>query len=155
MGSDALSALRFAAENGRDKNRTPMAWDNAANAGFCPPEITPWLPVNPDYAHGANVADQKKDPDSLLSFYKKMLHIRRENPALIWGDYQPLFEKSNEYLAFLRTAPEQKCLVILNMSEEHHSIELGPHLKLARSVFSSQSGAAGEMTKRKNPACAV
>ncbi|MGD0004559.1 MAG: alpha-glucosidase [Anaerolineaceae bacterium] len=149
MGSDALSALHFAAENGRDKNRTPMAWANAANAGFCPPEITPWLPVNLDYAQGANVADQKKDPDSLLSFYRKMLHVRRENPALIWGDYQPLFEESNEYLAFLRTAPEQKCLVILNMSEAHYTVQPGPHLKLARLVFSSRAGVPGEMAEGK------
>ncbi len=78
-----------------------------------------------------------------------MLHLRRQNPALIGGDNQSLFEKSKEYLAFLQIAPEQECLVILNMADEPHSIELGPHVKLARLVFSSRSGAKGEMTKGK------
>ncbi len=105
MGSDGPSALRFAAENGRDKCRTPMAWANAANGGFCPAGVTPWLPLNPDYAQGINVAEQISDPDSLLSFYKKMLHIRKEHPALIWGEYQPLFEEFYGFPGLLAHRP--------------------------------------------------
>ena len=67
--------------------------------------MTPWLPVNPNYAEGVNVADQEKDAGSLLNFYKRMLRARRSAPALITGDYTPLHEKSENYLAFLRTAP--------------------------------------------------
>ena len=137
MGSDATAALRYAAENGRDKCRTPMAWANAANAGFCPAGVTPWLPVNSDYAHSTNVAEQISDPDSLLSFYKKMLHMRKANPALIWGEYQPLLEESTDFLAFLRIAPQQKCLVILNMSDKPQSIQPIPGVNLTKVIFSS------------------
>jgi alpha-glucosidase len=117
MGSDEPAALRFAAENGRDKCRTPMAWANAANASFCPAGVTPWLPVNSDYAHGVNVAEQELNPDSLLS----------------------LCEVSADFLAFLRTAPQQKCLVILNMSEKPQSVQPIPDLKLVKMIFSSQT----------------
>ena len=137
MGLDAASALHFAAQNGRDKCRTPMAWANAANAGFCPSGVTPWLPVNPDYAQGINVAEQINDPDSLLSFYKKMLHIRKANPALICGEYQPLFEESTDFLAYLRIAPQQKCLVILNMADKPQSIQPAAGLSLTRVIFSN------------------
>ena len=149
LGSDPPAALRFAAENGRDKCRTPMAWANAANAGFCPAGVTPWLPVNSDYAQGINVAEQENDADSLLSFYKKMLHVRKENPALIWGDYQPLFEDNNECLAFLRTAPEQKCLVVLNMSEKPQSISPGSKIRLASVLFNHPSNEPDENKQEK------
>jgi len=140
MDSDAHAALRFAATNGRDKCRTPLAWANAANAGFCPAEVAPWLPVNPDYAQGINVAEQEKDPNSLLSFYKRMLHIRKENPALVCGGYQPLGEAGSDCLVFLRTTLEQKCLVILNMSNKPQSIQSTDDLQLKRIIFSSQTG---------------
>jgi alpha-glucosidase len=139
MGLDSPAALLFAAQNGRDKCRTPMAWANAANGGFCPAGVTPWLPVNPDYAQGINVAEQVNDTDSLLSFYKKMLHIRKANPALFYGEYQPVFEESSDFLAFLRTAPEQKCLVILNMSDKPQSIQPIPGLTPTRVIFSSHT----------------
>ena len=40
-------ALKLSLANSRDKNRTPNQWANAANAGFCPAGVEPWLPVNP------------------------------------------------------------------------------------------------------------
>jgi hypothetical protein len=102
--------------------------------------LTPWLPVNPDYTQRINVAEQMNDPDSLLSLYKKMLHIRKANPALICGDYQGVFEESTDFLTFLRTAPQQKCLVILNMSEMSQSIQFNPGLKLGKVNFTSRTG---------------
>jgi hypothetical protein len=68
-----------------------------------------------------------------------MLHIRKENPALIWGEYQPLYEESTDFLAFLRIAPEQKCLVTLNMSEKAQSVQLIPGLHPTRVIFSSHA----------------
>src|SRR5205085_11344890 len=35
----------------RDNGRTPMQWDSAVHAGFCPPDVPPWIAVNPDHAH--------------------------------------------------------------------------------------------------------
>jgi alpha-glucosidase len=103
--------------------------------------VTPWLPVNPNYATGVNVADQQNDPRSLLNFYKRMLHMRRSNPALINGDYTPLHEQAKDYLAFLRTAAQdgQECLVVLSYSEQALVIPFDLPGKQARLIFSSHA----------------
>jgi alpha-glucosidase len=133
------AALRAAAMS-RDKNRTPMQWRNAPNAGFCKAEATPWLPVNPDYAEGINVQEQEKDPASLLTFYRRMLRIRKTTPALVEGDYQPVHETEQEVLAFLRAMPGQKVLVLLNFSGKKISMDYTDlNAKSARTIFSSTS----------------
>ncbi|MCI0579696.1 MAG: alpha-glucosidase, partial [Chloroflexi bacterium] len=102
FGVPAAEALAITNNSGRDKCRTPMQWANAANAGFSPAGVQTWLPVNPNYAQGINLADQLDDPASLLNFYRRLLRLRRQTPALIAGDYQPLHETAVDYLAFLR-----------------------------------------------------
>ncbi len=83
----------------------PWPGPTPPTAAFARRGVTPWLPVNPDYAQGINVAGQISDPDSLLSFYKKMLHIRKEHPALIWGEYQALYEESDGFPGLLAPRP--------------------------------------------------
>ncbi len=123
LGVDPDEALHNASHQTRDKCRTPLQWKNAPNGGFCPQGITPWLPVNPNYADGINVEKQKDDPDSLLNFYKRLLAVRKANPALVEGDYIPLHEDSRDYLAFLRRAESQTYLVVLNFSEKKISLD--------------------------------
>jgi alpha-glucosidase len=103
LGTPPLQAAVFAARFGRDKNRTPMQWSDAANAGFSPPGVQTWLPVSPDFARGVNVASQLADPGSLLSFYRRLLRVRKQTPALVAGDYTPLHRDTQDYLAFLRS----------------------------------------------------
>lgn len=127
FGMGKAEATALAARMGRDKCRTPMQWAGDANGGFSPPDVRTWLPVNPNAMHGVNVADQSADPDSLLSDYRRLLRVRRENPALVNGDYLPLAEDSEEVLAFLRREPSggQSCLVVLNMSDQPQAVHLG------------------------------
>jgi alpha-glucosidase len=145
-------ALRLAAMNSRDKNRTPTQWANAANAGFSPAGVTPWLPVNPNYAEGINAADQERDAGSLLNFYRRALHMRRQNPALVTGDYQLLQgdgaspdTPTEGALVFLRTAPEQRCLVALNMTVAPVTVQPGLAVKHARLVFSTHQRTDGAL----------
>jgi alpha-glucosidase len=112
-------ALKHAAELTRDKCRTPMQWANAPNAGFCPPQVQPWLPIHPGYFEGVNVEQQKSDNDSLLEFYRRMLNLRKSLPALIAGDYRPISSGEmvdEKVLAFLRNTPGQTILVAMNFS---------------------------------------
>ncbi len=132
-------ALLLAARNSRDKNRTPHQWANKANAGFSPAGVTPWLPVNPNYVEGVNVADQEGQPASLLNFYRQALHMRRQNPALIGGECQPLLEDAENTLAFLRSSPEQVCLVALNMSPELNCPAFDLPGKRAKLIFSTHA----------------
>ncbi|MBI4771752.1 MAG: DUF3459 domain-containing protein [Chloroflexi bacterium] len=135
FGASPPEALAHAARHGRDKCRTPMQWASAPNGGFCPAGVQPWLPVNPNYAGGVNVAGQLADPDSLLNFYRRLLRLRKATPALIAGDYQPLLPDHPALLAFLRRAEEQAALVALNFGPEE--VPLPPGLPApARWLFS-------------------
>jgi alpha-glucosidase len=51
-----------------------------------------------------------------------MLAFRKRTPALIAGDFKPLLERAEDYLAFLRSVDEQSCLVILNMSPNEQKL---------------------------------
>jgi alpha-glucosidase len=121
-GLSPEAALQAASELTRDKCRTPMQWGGGANGGFCPATIEPWLPVHPNHTAGVNVADQLESPHSLLTFYRTLLGVRRENPALIWGDYSPLQPNDPDLLLFTRTSEEQRCLVALNFSASARTI---------------------------------
>ena len=118
LNVDPAEAAQRVASLTRDKNRTPMPWANQPNGGFSPANVQTWLPVNPNYAQGLNVAEQDTDPNSMLNFYRRMIQVRRATPALIEGDYQPLHEKAAEYVAFVRSTPEQRVLVVLSFSEK-------------------------------------
>lgn len=124
LGVSEQEALEFASRKSRDKCRTPFQWGPGPNGGFCPADAAPWLPVNPNYTSGVNAADQDRDPASLLNFYRRLLRLRKQTPALIAGNYLPLHEESKEYLAFLRCSPSdhQTCLVVLNLSDQPNTL---------------------------------
>ncbi len=125
-GTNPEKAIILAADYSRDRCRTPMQWDDSVNAGFSPAGVLTWLPVNPNYKQGFNVADQKNNPASLFTFYKNLLAVRKHTQALIDGDYTPIHEASNDYFAFLRQSQDKKqiCLVIINLSDKAHTLNL-------------------------------
>jgi alpha-glucosidase len=131
-------ALVLAADLSRDRCRTPMQWSHAANADFSPEGVTTWLPTNPNYAQGINVTDQRDDPESMLNFYKRMLRLRKQTPALVEGDYTPLHETAQDYFAFLRQSQDagQTCLVVLNLSDKTHNLKLDLTSRNVRCLFS-------------------
>ena len=135
---EPIEAARRAASSSRDRVRTPMQWSNSANAGFSPSSVETWLPVNPNYSEGINVRDQHADPLSLWHFYKRMLRMRKTTPALIEGDYKPVHEKADDYLAFLRRTPQQAVLVVLSFSQQRQVLSFSslPY-KTAHTIFSS------------------
>jgi len=130
-------ALNMVQNITRDKCRTPMQWENTANAGFSPLDVQTWLPVNPNFAEGINVADQQNDPVSLLSFYKTLLRIRKHTPALVIGDFQLLHEESESYIAFLRSTSDQRCLVVLNYSEQPQYLDFNLGVSSGKLLFSN------------------
>ncbi len=133
----AEAALR-AGEMTRDKNRTPMQWTSGPNGGFSSENIETWLPVHPNHAQGINARDEAKNPASLLNYYKRLLRLRRSTPALVEGEYTALEVATGEYFAFLRTTNMQTLLVVLNYSNQRHSLEMAVSgFKTARTLFSS------------------
>jgi alpha-glucosidase len=114
----------------RDLARTPMQWDGSPNAGFS--KGTPWLPVDPLFT-GNNVAAQTASADSLLSFYKSLIRLRKNHPALSAGEIQFIPECLPGVLAYLRKDGSETILVVLNFTEKQTSIKaaaLLPKMKL-------------------------
>ena len=136
IGSDQEEAQKFALLTGRDKTRTPMQWSADPNAGFCPAEIEPWLPVQDNFSHGVNVHDQMNDPHSLLNFYQKMITLRKGFPALQEGVFEVIDQDNPYVFTFLRKADTQTCLVALNMCAETKETKVGDRSNF-RSVFST------------------
>ena len=141
LGVSPEEAMIRTAAMTRDKNRTPMQWSNLPNAGFSPIDVSTWLPVNPNYKEGINVKEQERSPYSLLNYYKHLLQVRKNTPALLQGDFTPIQTTAKDYFAFLRTFEEQKVLVILNYSNNHLDLNLSKIKELkshtVRSLFSS------------------
>lgn len=141
LGVSPEEAMIRTAAMTRDKNRTPMQWSNLPNAGFSPIDVSTWLPVNPNYKEGINVKEQERSPYSLLNYYKNLLQVRKNTPALSQGDFTPIQNTAKDYFAFLRTFEEQKVLVILNYSNKHLDLNLSKIKELkshtVRSLFSS------------------
>jgi alpha-glucosidase len=110
---DPIGKLGWPLEKGRDGERTPMQWNGSVNAGFS--VAKPWLPV-PASAITHNVASEMKDPDSVLSFYRKLLALRHTEPALLDGDYVSINDENPNVLAYLRRYRGEAILVMLNMT---------------------------------------
>jgi alpha-glucosidase len=70
-------------EPGRDPARTPMRWSRDAGAGFTRGDARPWLPIGD--AATANVADQRSDPASVLTFVHDLIALRRDTADLRSG----------------------------------------------------------------------
>ncbi len=114
---DPIGKIGWPNEKGRDGERTPMQWDTSKNAGFSTAAKT-WLPVPPSYLQ-RNVAVEEKNPNSILNFYKQLIALRRDQPALRNGSYVPVNRQDNDVLSYLRKNQQsgESVLVVLNMSK--------------------------------------
>lgn len=113
-------------EHSRDPIRTPMQWDTSPNAGFCPPNVQPWLPVANDYLT-YNAAVEQDDPRSFLTLVHKLLTLRHTYPALNVGSYQSLDQSNPNCFVYTRQHDNQRCLVVLNFSENDQVVKLQEH----------------------------
>ncbi|ODQ79307.1 glycoside hydrolase family 13 protein [Babjeviella inositovora NRRL Y-12698] len=105
----------------RDHARTPVQWDDSANAGFSTGK--PWMRVNDNYKE-INVKSQVNDPNSLLSFYKQVLKLRQAYKNLfIHGDFEILDHENKDMFTFTKTHEDKKALVVLNFSETNQTIQ--------------------------------
>ena len=120
----------------RDNGRTPMQWDVSENSGFT--TGTPWLPVNENYID-INVAAQENDQNSVLTHFKKMVRLRKDNDVLIYGAYKLLDATNEEIYAYKRTSENKKMLVLLNFTDHDSSVEL-PETKAIKDVLINNYG---------------
>ncbi len=96
----------FAARDkvGRDLCRTPMQWSAGRNGGFTVSD-NPWLPVGDCAA--INAEQQRDDDKSMLSFYRRLIRLRKKIRALLDGTYRTL-PAPDDCLAFCRERQDER-----------------------------------------------
>lgn len=112
---------------GRDPVRTPLPWD--ASGGFTTGD--PWLPIDPAHLPH-NAAAQAADPASMLTFYRRLLALRRATPALATGPIDDV-RADGDVLSYRRGSYR----IVLNLSDHPAAIAVAP----GQLVLSTHDGA--------------
>jgi maltose alpha-D-glucosyltransferase / alpha-amylase len=146
MGDDLSLPERYAA-------RTPMQWSSEPNGGFSTARrIIRQVVGDPIYGYAnVNVADQRRDPHSLLNWMERVIRMRRECPEISWGEWKALNVRNDHVLAlrydwdsrtsvFLHNFDQKPCAVRLHVDaprgdvlvnllgqNESHADESGRH----------------------------
>lgn len=138
-GLTEKQALDVLNRESRDHARTPMCWSDDKNAGFSTAAIT-WLKVNQEYKN-VNVKNQRNDPNSVFSFYKKLIALKKDpkyHELLTYGDFVGL-EATYEYLVpFSRELDGKKIYVLANFEDSEITYEVGANAKIILSSKDSK-----------------
>jgi oligo-1,6-glucosidase len=116
----------------RDNARTPMQWDDTANAGFS--SGTPWMAVNPNYP-AVHVKNEMTNQDSIYHYYRRMIRLRHDCPVLVYGSFQPVNEEDEQIMAYIRQSGDDRVLVILNFSDQNAVFQLPNEMKGSNSEW--------------------
>lgn len=108
--SDAYRILQI---HSRDNSRTPMQWDDSTNAGFNSGNQEPWISVNPNYKT-INAAQQLQDEDSIFTYYKKLIQIRKELDVVAYGDITSIAQDHPSVFAYQRNYQNETMVVVNN-----------------------------------------
>jgi alpha-amylase len=95
--------------------RRPLQWSAEDDAGFT--TGAPWRAPFSDYTT-KNIATQSEDPNSLLSLYRKLIHLRNEHAALRVGDHYFVETGHPAVYASLRVSQEETILILINLGSE-------------------------------------
>lgn len=130
-----MSYLRY---KSRDNARTPMQWSDDENAGFTTGK--PWMTINPNYVK-INAQNEVSDSNSVFNYYKKLIKLRKENDIIVYGNYKPILEESEEIFAYIRELENKKLLVLCNFTKNVTSAEIPAELlnKDAKLLISNYS----------------
>ena len=128
-GLDREQVMHMIWARSRDNARTPMQWDAGPRAGFSTAE--PWLGLNPNYTT-INVAQALADPDSIFTYYQRLIRLRREQPIIVHGTYDLILESHEQIYAFTRTLGSQRLLVLLNFTADQPVFALPSHIDASR-----------------------
>ncbi len=107
---EMMDLLRY---RSRDNARTPMQWDDSANAGFS--SGTPWIMVNPNY-QTINAKEQLAREDSVFHYYQKLIRLRHEKEVIVYGTYELLLPDDPDLYVYTRTLGKEKLLIVCNFS---------------------------------------
>lgn len=115
QGYDPEEVLASIHLRSRDNARTPMQWTDGDNAGFT--RGTPWLAVNPNYRE-INAEAALRDPDSVFSYYQKLIRLRKTHPVFREGSFRLLMPQDEHLFVYTRDTENAHLLVVCNFSGE-------------------------------------
>ena len=151
MALPGTPVLRYGDEIGMGENlrlperncaRTPMQWSTEPQGGFTKSE-KPILPVISGGAYGfehVNVAQQRREPDSLMNWMERMIRMRKEAPEIGWGEFSILQTRTPEVLAIRYDWRNNSVLVVHNLSAIPREIWLKVGVEDSRSLVNLLSG---------------
>jgi alpha-glucosidase len=119
---DPIGITGWPKEKGRDGERTPMQWTAGPQAGFSTNPHT-WLPIPASYTT-VNVAVESKEPDSMLQWYKRLIALRRDSPALHDGSETMLDAGNAHVLSYMRGSGKGAVVVAMNFTGEPETVSL-------------------------------
>lgn len=118
----------------RDNSRTPMQWNAEPGAGFSDAE--PWIPLG----HGrmeANAETEAQDPLSILSFYRRLISLRKARPVISEGDIRFLYPDAQDVIAYQRGLGKETLLVACNFAAEEKTLSLPDAFTKASTLLDS------------------
>jgi oligo-1,6-glucosidase len=136
-GGDEKQFLAAANRIARDQARTPFQWDASPNAGFTTGK--PWLKVNPNFSSGVNATAEETAPRSILAFYRNLIELRKQTPALVYGRYRDLRPDDNAVWLYEREWEGETWLVACNFTADYQPLEID--WLLVHGNYGDQAGA--------------
>ena len=132
QGNTPEEAFAIIQAKSRDNSRTPMQWDDSANAGFT--TGIPWLKAGKSYPE-INVENEMQGP--IFTFYQKLIALRKELPIIAEGSYRPVYEDSQQVYAFERQLGAEKLLVLNNFYPDPITIDILPEYQNGEVLLSN------------------
>lgn len=120
-GNEDGKLLEILHRRSRDNARTPVQWSNDPHGGFT--TGVPWISVNPNFT-AINVATELRREAGLLTFYRKLLRLRKEERVFLLGTYEDLLPDHRTIFAYARACDDGKALVAVNLSDKTSRLEL-------------------------------
>lgn len=121
-GGDLEAFVENEKDASRDNARTPMQWDTSENSGFS--QVKPWLKVNENFKEGINAASQESEKNSVLNYFRRMVQVRKDHLALVYGSYELLLKDNEDIYAYTRTLGDERYLVLLSFSTKKVTVSI-------------------------------
>ena len=107
------------AARSRDNSRTPMQWDGSENAGFT--SGIPWIGLSCKRRE-ANARAEEDDSLSVLSYYRRLIRLRKENEAVSEGSVRFILPDEPGIIAYERTYKNSTLTVLCNFTGESRTV---------------------------------
>ena len=119
-----------------------MQWNSEVNDGFT--TGTPWIQI-PEFGKDITVESQIKDEDSIFSFYKKLIALRKKYRIISEGDIAFLDNLPEEVIGYRRSFEGENLVVYGNLSEQEIIVNTNlPGMSILLSNYEKEKGAPEE-----------